>query len=1330
MIKLPFLTGLLLAISVSSALLAGTKIDILGPSVSGSFGSKVTILPNGNAVVVDSSWDSPSPARTDVGAVYLYDPDGALISMITGTTSGDSVGSGELRVLTNGNFVVASPFWSNGSATSAGAVTWGHADTGFIGGPITTVSATNSIVGANSGDSVGQTGSTALPNGNYVVRSPNAGDGTTARVGAVTWGNGVTGTFGAIGLSNSLMGESLEDYVGQNIRVLTNGNYVVYTATWDNIPAGWANTGAATWCSGTGPTVGLVSATNSLVGTIGGDSVSSGGVRSLSNGNYVVASPQWRTPTESAVGAATWGNGTTGTSGAVTTANSLHGTKTNDNVATSVEALTNGNYVVRSPNWDNDLIVDAGAATWGNGATGTSGPVTAANSITSSTANSFVSQTEIEELVNGSYVVVSHQWSTDTAVGLGAATWARGTGPTSLIIAATNSLVGSTAGDAIGSAGVDALVKGNYVVCSPLWDRDTAVNAGAATWGSGTTGVKGVVSSANSLVGSQSGDSVGIDTDSLLNGNYLVKSPSWKNGISAGAGALTFGNGKTGVKGAVSASNSLVGSASGDSVGSNVTALSNSNYVVRTPTWSNGTAVGAGAATWGSGTTGVKGVVSSANSLVGTSAGDQVGTFVLGLTNGNYIVLSSLWDKTGSTTIIDAGAATWGKGTTGVKGPVTTANSLTGTSASDQVGDGAVALQNGSAVIRSSSWDDSFLGITDAGAVTWVNGVSPLSGEVSLLNSLIGSAASDRVGSMGITSEPDSRYIVFSPLHDFNSVTDVGAVTLGNGQFGTYGLATPDNSVFGTVAGQGSAHIADYDPEYQQMWVGRRASQIVTIFADGVVRSLARSKTPSTSLPNGVTFGTPGAVSLNLAGGALFDTALLGAPSKERILMAIPASGSPLDIVFQKGDALAGVPGFPTNAKVSTFSNLISQQNDLGIFQVTASGTGLVATNNRILFSTSGTGINFLLKLGTPISELGNASPTKIGEVLQSYDQNQILINYTLKASSTASPAVTTRNDTGILFSGHDDGQISTNLIAREGSVAYGGGTFGSISGKSVGGVTVHFIAPVTPSPSQALFSMQADGSSGSRVIAAGEDAPGLATTVDIASLLSVTSLSGQPLYRATLRGATTATNEGIWQAGGGAPLVQKGTVISTVPPIPFKYTRIIRYWPAGSDRVIVHAQISGSGVTSTSNQVLVLVRGNGHRQILMRTGFPAAGTGTAKVGSISAVDVHPINGRYVVLGTLAGAPSSSNQALWSGNPTAGNDSNRQILRNPMLKLRKGQTYTSSAGSGVIRSMSLKPGPDASGAGGRGLSQVINPGGTIGLTLVGDRSISELVLLP
>jgi len=103
------LFGLIAAISGDPQVTAGTKVDIPGPAGSGTFGNTIRVLSNGNLLVIDTGFDLTDPTVSDVGAVYLYDLDGNLISSLHGSTAGDAVGSGGVRELANGNFVVVSP---------------------------------------------------------------------------------------------------------------------------------------------------------------------------------------------------------------------------------------------------------------------------------------------------------------------------------------------------------------------------------------------------------------------------------------------------------------------------------------------------------------------------------------------------------------------------------------------------------------------------------------------------------------------------------------------------------------------------------------------------------------------------------------------------------------------------------------------------------------------------------------------------------------------------------------------------------------------------------------------------------------------------------------------------------------------------------------------------------------------------------------------------------------------------------------------------------------------------------------------------------------------
>jgi hypothetical protein len=780
--------------------------DLFGLPGSGAFGSSVTLLPNGNIVVTDPRFDAG--AVIDVGAVYLYNgATRALISTLTGSSANDQVGSAGITVLTNGNYVVRSPFWDNGSTTDAGAVTWGSSTSGVSGA----VSSSNSLVGSTASDQVGGLGIVNLSNGNYVVRSPGWDNGGATDAGAVTWGSGTTGVSGAVSSSNSLVGSTANDQVGGlGIVNLSNGNYVVRSPGWDN--GGATDAGAVTWGSGTTGVSGVVSSSNSLVGSTANNLVGGLGIVNLSNDNYVVISPEWDNGGATDAGAVTWGSGTTGVSGVVSSSNSLVGSTANNLVGgLGIVNLSNGNYVVISPEWDNGSATDAGAVTWGNGLGGTVGVVSSSNSLVGSTANVQVGDGRVTALTNGNYVVRSSNWDNGSATDAGAVTWGNGTTGITGAVSSSNSLVGNTTDDRVGSSEVTALTNGNYVVRSPSWDNGSVVNAGAVTWGNGLGGTVGAVSSSNSLVGSTTNDQISSSgVTALTNGNYVVRSAGWDNGSAANAGAVTWGNGLGGTVGAVSSSNSLVGSTADDQVGGGISTLTNGNYVVRSAGWDNGSATNAGAVTWGNGLGGTVGAVSSSNSLVGSTANDLVGNIeVLPLINGNYVVRSSGWNN-GSA--VAAGAVTWGNGLGGTVGVVSSSNSLVGSTANDQVGNIEVLpLINGNYVVRSSLWDNG--SATDAGAVTWGNGLGGTVGAVSSSNSLVGSTANDQLGNTGIFQFTGDHYVVRSVNWDNGSTINVGALSIGNSARGSVGFVTANLALVGTRAQSGNTFTAPaYNP--------------------------------------------------------------------------------------------------------------------------------------------------------------------------------------------------------------------------------------------------------------------------------------------------------------------------------------------------------------------------------------------------------------------------------------------------------------------------------------------------------------------------------------
>jgi hypothetical protein len=212
----------------------------------------------------------------------------------------------------------------------------------------------------------------------------------------------------------------------------------------------------------------------------------------------------------------------------------------------------------------------------------------------------------------------------------GAAAWGSATAGGRGAVSAADSLVGSDAYDQVGFFGVAALTDGNHVAAGPSWNG----SGGAAAWGGGAAGVAGSASSSNSPVGGASGhnaDDVGIRVTALTSDNRVV-ADSFRNGHTA---AAAWGNGASGVAGVASSSNSLVGSRAVAGVGQAIIPLTNGDDGVASENW-NGCQ---GAVAWGGGTAGVAGVVSAGNRLIGSSSYDRVSYGgVTALADGDHVV--------------------------------------------------------------------------------------------------------------------------------------------------------------------------------------------------------------------------------------------------------------------------------------------------------------------------------------------------------------------------------------------------------------------------------------------------------------------------------------------------------------------------------------------------------------------------------------------------------------------------------------------------------------------------------------------------------------------
>jgi hypothetical protein len=696
--------------------------SLVGSNSGDLVGINITILTNGN-YVVSSQWTNGTidsvGAATWVSSTCIpanESSPGAVVSTnnsLVGSHAWDTVGDG-VTALSNGHYVVRSSFWDNGTVADVGAITWGNGFNGTVG----TVDATNSLIGSTSSDTLSRSSEiTALSNGNYVVTSwywNNSAAGA-GYAGAVTWRDGSKSTSGVVDATNSLIGSSYFDRIGiGEVRTLSNGNYIVLSPGWDNLATGTIDAGAATWVNGTtGLPVGAVSSINSVVGFAEGD-LSDASVTSLTTGGFVLRSPGWDNGSALNAGAITWGNGTTGITGSITTANSLVGSTSEDKIGSGLLVQNSSSYLIGSSKWDHGGIVDAGAVTWCNITVGCKGPVSASNSLIGSTANDQIGS-GMNVLKNGHYVVNSLYWDHGNLADVGAVTWLSGITATTGTVNTSNSLVGTSAGNSVGAT-VTPLNNGHYVVRSPNWDHGNLADVGAVTWCNGNTSCVGTVSASNSLIGSSVTDRVGsAGLITLPNSSYVVLSPLWDGTNAADLGAATWRDGSMATSGVVSGSNSLIGSTASDQIGSRGYALLNGNYVVTSQAWDNENITDVGAITWGNGLTGTVGVVNVSNSLVGANTGDQPSVTLLN--GGNYVVRSAMWDD-GSTT--NVGSVTWGNGLGGTSGVISKDNSLVGATSDDQIGRTIIQLTNGDYVVISNLWDHA--GNTDVGAVTYSRG--------------------------------------------------------------------------------------------------------------------------------------------------------------------------------------------------------------------------------------------------------------------------------------------------------------------------------------------------------------------------------------------------------------------------------------------------------------------------------------------------------------------------------------------------------------------------------------------------------------------------------
>jgi hypothetical protein len=327
--------------SRSGALLASLR----GSSPDDHVGSSgITVLANGNFVVCSPKWNGYRGAATWMASSSTGEHVVSSANSLTGSAPDDSVCSGAtgITALPTGDYVVESRWWN-----SVGAVTWADGTQPTAASAI----ATQSLFGASPADMDGVT-VTVLSNGNYVVAAPFwDGPGGATNAGAVVWRNGSNASPQTIGQGNSLHGIAAHELVGSRGAIAldcSNGDYLVHSHMWDGggqDPMIQIRSGAISRLSGAGPTALAVGPSNSLIGAHEGDLWADAFVVPLNGCRYAIAAPSWDMSIVENAGAVYVSDGPMPST--LSESNSIHGTQPDDWVGAEVFQRDDGRIVLR-----------------------------------------------------------------------------------------------------------------------------------------------------------------------------------------------------------------------------------------------------------------------------------------------------------------------------------------------------------------------------------------------------------------------------------------------------------------------------------------------------------------------------------------------------------------------------------------------------------------------------------------------------------------------------------------------------------------------------------------------------------------------------------------------------------------------------------------------------------------------------------------------------------------------------------------------------------------------------------------------------------------------
>lgn len=487
--------------------------------------------------------------------------------------------------------------------------------------------------------------------------------------------------------------EIANQFPSQPVAILPNGNLVIVETYEDN----------------DNNTIGKVSLYNPTTrkfiaswsdDNVGRDNLGSGGITALSNGNFVISSPEDEVEALTSAGSIMLIDGDTGAQ----IGDTLVGNNASDQIGSDsglmeegVLALSNGNFVVISVSDDVGGNTNAGSVMLVNGLTGA-----VIGTVQGAYAGDNLGSSGVVELANGNIVIASRFADTATLADAGSVI---------LMSGATGSVLGSLVGDnandkmsdKMSGIGVVALAGGNFVVASSWDDVGGVVDAGSVTVfdGDDFTPLLG-------FSGDDASDQFGSGpVVALTNGNFVFGSPNDDHTTTADQGSIILAD----------SGGNEISRTYGDGSGSfpnRLVALANGNYAAAAPGYDVGAFVGAGIVMLFNDGNGIQ----IGETIAGDKDGDQLGGSNLrGLDNGNFLI-GSQSDDDDTIPAVNSGSVMLVNGMTG-----SLISTVGGDNDDDRFG-GVLALGN-NYVVTSFFDDVSTEGggtLTDAGSVSFFEG--------------------------------------------------------------------------------------------------------------------------------------------------------------------------------------------------------------------------------------------------------------------------------------------------------------------------------------------------------------------------------------------------------------------------------------------------------------------------------------------------------------------------------------------------------------------------------------------------------------------------------